>query len=50
VAEAHAETIYHDQDVTIHSHTGLDTRKLAIWTFIGSECLFFATLISTYLV
>lgn len=30
--------------------TGLDTRKLAIWTFIGSECLFFATLISNYLV
>lgn len=30
--------------------TGIDTRKLAIWTFIGSECLFFASLISTYLV
>lgn len=30
--------------------TGLDTRKLAIWTFIGSECLFFTSLISTYLV
>ncbi len=30
--------------------TGLDTRKVAIWTFIGSECLFFASLISTYLV
>ena len=28
---------------------GIDTRKLAIWTFIGSECLFFATLIGTYL-
>jgi cytochrome c oxidase subunit III len=30
--------------------TGLDNRKLAIWTFIGSECLFFASLISNYLV
>jgi cytochrome c oxidase subunit III len=30
--------------------TGLDSRKLAIWTFIGSECLFFASLISVYLV
>jgi cytochrome c oxidase subunit 3/cytochrome o ubiquinol oxidase subunit 3 len=30
--------------------TGLDSRKLAIWTFIGSECLFFATLITNYLV
>jgi heme/copper-type cytochrome/quinol oxidase subunit 3 len=30
--------------------TGIDNRKLAIWTFIGSECLFFASLISVYLV
>ena len=34
----------------IETATGLDSRKMAIWTFIGSECLFFATLISTYLV
>ena len=33
-----------------HTSTGLDNRKVAIWTFIGSECLFFASLISTYLV
>ena len=42
-------------EVTDHAHaletsTGLDSRKLAIWTFIGSECMFFATLISNYLV
>jgi len=30
--------------------TGIDNRKIALWSFIGSECLFFATLISTYLV
>jgi cytochrome c oxidase subunit III len=41
--------------VSDHAHaletsTGLDSRKLAIWTFIGSECMFFATLISNYLV
>ena len=30
--------------------TGLNSRKIAIWGFIGSECLFFASLISTYLV
>ncbi|HEU4698736.1 MAG TPA: cytochrome c oxidase subunit 3 [Gemmatimonadales bacterium] len=30
--------------------TGIDNRKLAIWTFIGSECMFFASLIATYLV
>lgn len=30
--------------------TGMDSRKVAIWTLIGSECLLFASLISTYLV
>jgi heme/copper-type cytochrome/quinol oxidase subunit 3 len=30
--------------------TGLDHRKIGVWTFIGSECLFFGTLISTYLI
>ena len=34
----------------LDTSTGLDSRKLAIWTFIGSECMFFATLISNYLV
>lgn len=40
-----------DADHAAH-HTSLpiDNRKLAIWTFIGSECMFFATLISTFLV
>jgi cytochrome c oxidase subunit III len=30
--------------------TGLDNRKIAIWAFIGSECMLFASLISTYLI
>jgi cytochrome c oxidase subunit III len=29
---------------------GLDNRKIAIWTFIGSECMLFASLISTYMI
>lgn len=33
-----------------YTSTGLETRKIAFWTFIGSECLLFGTLISTYLV
>src|SRR5690242_16013845 len=40
-----------------HSHAGhpptttsLDHRKIAIWAFIGSECMLFASLISTYLI
>jgi cytochrome c oxidase subunit III len=30
--------------------TGLDHKKVAIWAFIGSECMLFASLISTYLI
>jgi cytochrome c oxidase subunit 3 len=37
-----------------HGHpptsTGLDSKKIAIWAFIGSECMLFASLISTYLI
>lgn len=33
-----------------HTSTGLDSRKIAFWMFIGSECLLFGTLIATYLV
>ena len=33
-----------------HTYTGLDNRKMAFWAFIGSECLLFGSLISTYLV
>jgi cytochrome c oxidase subunit 3/cytochrome o ubiquinol oxidase subunit 3 len=34
---------------TPHTATGLDNRKLAMWAFLGSECLFFGSLISSYL-
>ncbi len=30
--------------------TGIPHRKLAMWTFIGSECMLFGTLIATFLV
>lgn len=33
----------------LDTSTGLDSRKMAFWTFIGSECLLFGTLIATYL-
>ena len=32
-----------------YTSTGQDTRKIAFWTFIGSECMLFGTLIATYL-
>jgi cytochrome c oxidase subunit 3 len=37
-----------------HGHppttTGLDHKKVAVWAFIGSECMLFASLISTYMI
>jgi heme/copper-type cytochrome/quinol oxidase subunit 3 len=36
--------------MTHYTTTGLDHRKVAIWAFIGSECMLFGSLIATYLV
>jgi len=50
---AHAAAAHSAHDTT-HGHpptsTGLDNKKVAIWAFIGSECMLFASLISTYLI
>jgi heme/copper-type cytochrome/quinol oxidase subunit 3 len=32
-----------------HTATGVDNVKLGMWAFLGSECLFFGSFISTYL-
>ena len=41
----------HAAAATSHATSlGLDSRKMAFWTFIGSECLLFGSLISTYLI
>jgi len=40
----------HAVAATHHTSMGLDSRKMAFWAFIGSECLLFGSLISTYLV
>lgn len=42
-AEIHAESQH-------HTTTGIDNRKLLMWIFLASECLFFGSLISTYLI
>ena len=45
--EAHAA---HAADPAhIDTSTGLDSRKMAFWTFIGAECLLFGSLIATYM-
>src|ERR1700733_11736287 len=33
-----------------HTSTGLDSRKLLMWAFLASDCMFFGTLIATYMV
>ena len=43
-----AETATH-ADQAHHSSTGLSNNKLAMWLFLGSECLLFGGLISTYM-
>jgi cytochrome c oxidase subunit 3/cytochrome o ubiquinol oxidase subunit 3 len=50
VDHAHALPGHHAADPAhIDTSTGVDSRKLAFWTFIGSECLLFGTLIATYM-
>ncbi len=43
MAAAHAEPQH-------NTTTGIDNRKMLMWVFLASECLFFGSLISTYLI
>src|SRR3984893_4645047 len=52
-AERAAATLQSELELTgdTHGHatnTGLSNEKLAMWAFLGSECLLFGALISTY--
>ncbi|MDQ6689665.1 MAG: cytochrome c oxidase subunit 3 [Gemmatimonadota bacterium] len=51
-APATHATVVHTSAPASHHYTtlGLDNRKVAIWAFIGSECMLFVSLISTYLI
>ena len=43
-------TVAHDDHGEEHkTNTGLSNEKLAMWVFLGSECLLFGALISTYI-
>ena len=44
-----AAAVDHHDDHGHHSSLGLSNMKLAMWLFLGSECLLFGALISTYL-
>ena len=39
----------HGEHGGLHTTTGLSNNKLAMWMFLGSECLLFGGLISTYM-
>jgi heme/copper-type cytochrome/quinol oxidase subunit 3 len=47
VAHAAAHASPHEEHPT---STGLNSRKMLFWAFLGSECMFFGSLIATYLV
>src|SRR6202165_5575713 len=51
-APATHRTVVHTSAPAAHHYTtlGLDNRKVAILAFIGSECMLFVSLISTYLI
>jgi cytochrome c oxidase subunit 3/cytochrome o ubiquinol oxidase subunit 3 len=46
---SHALAAHAASPAHIDTSTGLDSRKMAFWTFIGSECLLFGSLIATYM-
>jgi cytochrome c oxidase subunit 3 len=46
----HAHSAHDDTHGHPPTSTGLDNKKIAIWAFIGSECMLFVSLISTYLI
>jgi len=48
VTETAPTTSAHDVDEH-HTSTGMSNTKLAMWLFLGSECLLFGALISSYL-
>jgi heme/copper-type cytochrome/quinol oxidase subunit 3 len=41
-----AAAVHHDPNI---GTTGLDHRKMGMWIFLGSDCMFFGSLIGTYL-
>ena len=46
---AHDDHAHDDHGAAHYTTTGLSNNKLAMWLFLGSECLLFGGLISTYM-
>ena len=47
MAQEHTEIVHGEDEDT---YTGLNHRKMLMWAFLGSDCMFFGSLIATYLV
>ncbi|MFO8027728.1 MAG: heme-copper oxidase subunit III [Opitutales bacterium] len=53
MSEATAKDLSPDHDEDHHeaaTNTGIPNKKLAMWAFLASDCMFFGTLISTHLI
>ncbi len=50
VETRHAPPVEHVPPVEEETTTGINHRKLLMWVFLGSDCLFFGSLIATYMV
>src|SRR5882724_5259830 len=48
MSSSHAATIDHHHDHT--TSTGIPNKKLFMWAFLASDCMFFGALISTHLI
>jgi heme/copper-type cytochrome/quinol oxidase subunit 3 len=46
VSDSHAAAHAHDPNIGC---TGIDHRKMGMWAFLGSDCMFFGSLIGTYM-
>jgi cytochrome c oxidase subunit III len=46
----HVAAVDHHAADHHYTSTGLDHRKILMWAFLGSDCMFFASLIGTYLI
>lgn len=49
MTHSHALDAHAAHPAHLDTSTGLDSRKMAFWGFIGSECLLFGSLIATYM-
>jgi heme/copper-type cytochrome/quinol oxidase subunit 3 len=48
--DEHEVHVSHNLAAPEHTSTGLDSRKLLMWVFLASDCMFFGSLIGTFMV